>query len=133
MKKAILGILIFGVLIFSGCDTGSGSNGKFSPPNWIIGEWDDGSDKKNYQFTNDNIKLTVSSAPTASIDFKVDYASAMVTVTEDPKTASEYKVNVSTPSGDASYRFVKTSETTLNHWVSEPGEEATGPIVLTKQ
>ncbi len=127
MKKGILGLLILGALIFSGCDSGpsttpgdgSGTGNKFSPPSWIIGEWSDGAGAATFVFTSDNITFTTTIGTGITTDFKADYVSDEYTVVEDPKTETEYTVTLSEiVSGqkiEIGYKFVKISETTMDY------------------
>lgn len=127
MKKMIMGLLVFGFLALLGCGDGTGSSSKFTPPSWTYGTWSDPTGMVAYTFSSDNI---VSKANSLSVDFKTTYASA--TVTEDPKTESEYKVTVIISGTESDYRFVKLTATTVNYWITSLGTTV-GPITLTKQ
>ncbi len=123
MKKMIMGLLVFGFLALLGCENGTDSTSKFTPPSWIYGTWNDTTGNITYTFSSDNIVSIMSSI---TVDFKTVYAS--VTVTEDPKTDNEYKVMFSASGQEYDLRFVKLTATTVNYW-----NTSVGPIELTKQ
>jgi len=125
LKKAVWILLILVFLIgISGCGSKLDSN-KFSPPEWIQGEWADAYKTNHYKFTDDNIILTTD---IISMNFKELYKDVAVNETA---TGNLYEIKIG--SGyDSEYKFAKTSDTTLNYWITSSGLTV-GPVELIKQ
>ncbi|MBN2780679.1 MAG: hypothetical protein JXR21_01805 [Candidatus Marinimicrobia bacterium] len=101
-------------------------SGKFSPPTWIQGTWSDTYSTTTYIFETENVKQTIGGY---TINLGLAYLAATITETSND---SLYEFSIDQSDEIATYRFEKTSATTLDYTVT--ASEVTSPVVvLTKQ
>lgn len=132
MRKLIFTLTLIIFISFSfGCNLiDLGKTVSFSPPDWIIGTWSDEYDTNVYTFTNDNIVLSVSGV--VSVNFRDAYKNKKVDDFQETKTSTLYEFTISDEDGSGAYKFQKTSDTTLNYWITADGV-AVGPLELIKE
>lgn len=112
-------VLIIGCSLFN-------FTGKFSPPSWIQGTWSDSLSTIGYTFEADNVEQTI-----AGYTINLGLAYLAATVTEESND-SLYAFSINQANAIATYRFEKTSGTTLDYTVT--ASDVTSPAVkLTKE
>lgn len=131
MKKILILLLSMTLFIVSCAkdnpyDDGILNTNKSNMPSWIIGTW---SDQTHYWiFSSDNVILSI-----PSFSYEVNFGEVDVVITENVVSDNEYKFSMSYNDSDVqTYRFVKTSSTTLNYFLTTAGFTQ-GPFVQTKQ
>lgn len=101
-------------------------SGKFAPPDWIQGTWSDALSTTQYTFETDNVKQTIGGY---TINLGLAYLAATITETSND-TLYEFSINQAEEI--ATYRFVKTSVTTLDYTVTA-SDVTTAAVELVKE
>lgn len=123
MKKVL--ILVTMISVFASCDLFN-HNYSFNPPNWIKGEWSDRNSTNNYQFKDNNVILESSRI---SLDFQEAFKYR--SINEPKRLSDEYVISVTEYGVNSFYHFIKTSENSLNYYVSTGGVTY-GPLTLIR-
>lgn len=121
----VTGILVL-VLFFSGCELFNSSY-SFNPPNWIKGEWSDSKSINNYHFSSENVTLVSSRI---SLNFREAFSSR--SLGEPKRLMDEYVISVTEAGVNSFYHFMRTSDNSLNYYVSTGGVTY-GPLILIRQ
>ena len=104
-------ILLFVILVFSFSACNLFNTVSITPPSWIVGSWSDSTDSIEFSFTSNNIIQTASGI---TISFKEAFISDPSVFNELISNTTEYKFEVTDSGVSISYRFIKTSSSTLD-------------------
>lgn len=124
MKKLLISVVF--VSLFVSCDLFN-HNYIFNPPNWIKGEWSDRNSTNNYQFSDNNVVLESS-----RISLNFQEAFRYRSIKEPKRLFDEYVISVTESGVNSFYHFIKTSENSLNYYVSTGGVTY-GPLTLIRE
>lgn len=124
MKKLLI-LIVLGSMFVS-CDLFD-HNYNFNPPKWIKGEWSDRNSTNNYQFQDDNVILESS-----RISLNFQEAFRYRSIKEPKRLLDEYVISVTEAGVNSFYHFMKTSENSLNYYVSTGGVTY-GPLTLMRE
>ena len=135
MRKVCLtiGVILVAAFIVTSCDDYSFLIPKVTPPNWIIGTWQNADGKVSWEFSSNDAILTVidtkpgiTETATASMQDQFDRDGPFFS--SNSRLFNKYTIKTM----GSKHEFIRVSDTTMDYTLSVyPDEPAT--IQLTKQ